>query len=333
VLLARRGCAGLECDACAVCGHDEYVAVGDSLWSLVGGFQAGVAEDCSQDDSCLGEGEGGAEASSGSAAEGYPGVGAGAGAQEPLGAEGALVGVERAPRAGVGRHGDTRDAAGPASDALRRAGRAEAARFAPTLKVDAVTDTLARSGRTIQEVAAADVVVTTYTLFRLDADAYRKVSWAGLILDEAQYVKNHQAKTYKCVRELPAPFKLAITGTPMENNLMELWSLRRPIRQQPHRRGHPRTAHLNAPAPPVEAPWKNQLAATHASRSERVSPGPKPSVELVLGQGLHRSALRRDPPQRTRPEFFPRFQVAGGLASSTNSPTRSRRRVAPLGTS
>lgn len=101
----------------------------------------------------------------------------------------------------------------------------EAGRFAPGLGVDAVTDTLARSGRTIEEVAAADVVVTTYTLFRLEADAYRAAPWAGLILDEAQYVKNHQAKTYQRVRELAAPFKLAITGTPMENNLMELWSL------------------------------------------------------------------------------------------------------------
>jgi len=101
----------------------------------------------------------------------------------------------------------------------------EAGRFAPGLGVDAVTDTLARSGRTIEALAAADVVVTTYTLFRLEADAYRTVPWAGLILDEAQYVKNHQAKTYRCVRELDAPFKLAITGTPMENNLMELWSL------------------------------------------------------------------------------------------------------------
>jgi superfamily II DNA or RNA helicase len=101
----------------------------------------------------------------------------------------------------------------------------DAARFAPGLRVGAVTDTLARSGRTIDEVAAADVVVTTYTLFRLEADAYRTVDWAGLILDEAQYVKNHQAKTYRCVRQLAAPFKLALTGTPMENNLMELWSL------------------------------------------------------------------------------------------------------------
>ncbi len=102
---------------------------------------------------------------------------------------------------------------------------AETARFAPGLTVDAIADTLARSGRTIDEVAAADVVVTTYTLFRLEADAYRTVAWAGLLLDEAQYVKNHQGKTYRCVRELGAPFKLAITGTPMENNLMELWSL------------------------------------------------------------------------------------------------------------
>jgi superfamily II DNA or RNA helicase len=102
---------------------------------------------------------------------------------------------------------------------------AEAARFAPGLSVNAVTDTLAKSGRTIGEFAAADVVVTTYTLFRLEAGAYREVDWAGLILDEAQYVKNHQAKTYRCVRELAAPFKLALTGTPMENSLMELWSL------------------------------------------------------------------------------------------------------------
>ncbi len=101
----------------------------------------------------------------------------------------------------------------------------EAARFAPSLRVEAVGDTLSKSGRAIEELARADVVVTTYTLLRLDADAYGAVEWAGVVLDEAQYVKNHQAKTYRCVRELAAPFKLALTGTPMENNLTELWSL------------------------------------------------------------------------------------------------------------
>jgi superfamily II DNA or RNA helicase len=103
--------------------------------------------------------------------------------------------------------------------------KGEAARFAPALAVEAVTDTLAKSGRTIGELAGTDVVVTSYTLLRLDADAYRELAWAGVVLDEAQHVKNHQAKTYRCVRELRAPFKLALTGTPMENNLMELWSL------------------------------------------------------------------------------------------------------------
>ncbi|MGH9110926.1 MAG: SNF2-related protein [Acidimicrobiales bacterium] len=103
---------------------------------------------------------------------------------------------------------------------------AEATRFAPDLSVVAVADTLGRSGRTIDEVAAgADVVVTTYTLFRLDFEAYNTVDWAGLVLDEAQNTKNHRSKVYGCIRQLGAPFKLAITGTPMENNLMELWSL------------------------------------------------------------------------------------------------------------
>jgi superfamily II DNA or RNA helicase len=102
---------------------------------------------------------------------------------------------------------------------------AEAARFAPGLTVDVVLDTLGRSGRAIDAIATADVVITTYTLFRLDADAYSQIAWAGLILDEAQFVKNHRGKTYRCARELDVPFTLAITGTPMENNLMELWAL------------------------------------------------------------------------------------------------------------
>lgn len=102
---------------------------------------------------------------------------------------------------------------------------AEAARFAPGLRVRTIQDTIAKSGQDPALLADADVVITTYTLLRLDADHYGAVPWTGLVLDEAQHVKNHQAKTYRCVRELDAPFKLAITGTPMENNLMELWSL------------------------------------------------------------------------------------------------------------
>jgi superfamily II DNA or RNA helicase len=102
----------------------------------------------------------------------------------------------------------------------------EAHRFTPDLKVVTVSDTLGRRGGTLADVTdGADAVVTSYTLLRLDFEAYGGHEWAGLILDEAQYVKNHQSKAYQCARRVAAPFKVAITGTPMENNLMELWSL------------------------------------------------------------------------------------------------------------
>ncbi len=103
---------------------------------------------------------------------------------------------------------------------------AEAERFAPDLKVVTVSDTTGRRGGTLDDVTdGADAVVTSYTLLRLDFEAFGSREWAGLILDEAQYVKNYQSKAYQCARRVRAPFKVAITGTPMENNLMELWSL------------------------------------------------------------------------------------------------------------
>src|SRR6266702_3001741 len=103
---------------------------------------------------------------------------------------------------------------------------AEAARFAPGLRVVPVGETEARSGRPLGDViAGADAVVTSYALLRIDIAAYAAATWAGLILDEAQFAKNYRSKIYQSARRLPASFKLAITGTPMENNLMELWAL------------------------------------------------------------------------------------------------------------
>jgi hypothetical protein len=103
---------------------------------------------------------------------------------------------------------------------------AESARFTPGLNVVPVSETGHRSGQALDEIiVGADAVVTSYTLLRIDFDAYSRLAWSGLILDEAQFTKNHQSKIYQCARRLQAPFKLAVTGTPMENNLMELWSL------------------------------------------------------------------------------------------------------------
>ena len=103
---------------------------------------------------------------------------------------------------------------------------AECQKFVPGLRVSSITATEARTGLTVAEhVGDAHVVVTSYTLLRLlfdDIDAY---TWDGVIFDEAQFIKNHNGKTHQCARRIDSEFKLAITGTPMENNLMELWSL------------------------------------------------------------------------------------------------------------
>jgi hypothetical protein len=105
--------------------------------------------------------------------------------------------------------------------------RSEAATFAPGLRVATVSEmTARRGGSSIADLAAqADVVVASYTLFRLERPQYDGIRWAGLVLDEAQMVKNHQSRGYQCARTLDVPFRLAISGTPLENNLMELWAL------------------------------------------------------------------------------------------------------------
>lgn len=103
---------------------------------------------------------------------------------------------------------------------------AECRKFAPGLNAVVVTSTDARAAVGLAaQVAEADIVVTSYTLLRMDVEAYSQIHWAGMVLDEAQFVKNHHSKTHQAARLLDVPFKLAITGTPMENNLMELWSL------------------------------------------------------------------------------------------------------------
>jgi superfamily II DNA or RNA helicase len=102
----------------------------------------------------------------------------------------------------------------------------QAMTFCPDLDVRVIAETERRTGNKIAaQAAGADLVITSFALFRIDEEAYRSVPWCGLVLDEAQFVKNHQAKTYQCARRLPAPFKLAITGTPLENSLMDLWSM------------------------------------------------------------------------------------------------------------
>ncbi len=79
----------------------------------------------------------------------------------------------------------------------------EAARFAPELRVVAITETPTRRGSELAEaVAGAHIVLTSYTLLRLEAPEYEALEWSAVLLDEAQFVKNHASKAYKAVRRL-----------------------------------------------------------------------------------------------------------------------------------
>ena len=103
----------------------------------------------------------------------------------------------------------------------------EIQRFAPRLRVMVHHGSDRTSGE--EFVAAAqqhDVVVSTYGLARRDVEDLRQVSWSDVILDEAQNIKNPQAKQTQAVRKLEAANnRIALTGTPVENRLSELWSI------------------------------------------------------------------------------------------------------------
>jgi non-specific serine/threonine protein kinase len=102
----------------------------------------------------------------------------------------------------------------------------EAARFTPELQVHVHHGAERARGRTFDTaVSAADLVVTTYALLARDAAALRRVTWHRVVLDEAQAIKNAATKAAIAARALPARRRVAVTGTPVENRLADLWSL------------------------------------------------------------------------------------------------------------
>ncbi|SEU29793.1 DEAD/DEAH box helicase [Paenibacillus sp. NFR01] len=102
----------------------------------------------------------------------------------------------------------------------------ELQRFAPGLKVHIHHGSRRQRGRTFADLAAAhDILLTTYHLAGRDSDDLTAVRWSTVVLDEAQYIKNHRTKQAQSVMKLAAPRRIAMTGTPVENRLGELWSI------------------------------------------------------------------------------------------------------------
>ena len=100
----------------------------------------------------------------------------------------------------------------------------EIARFAPALRTLRLQSGADRAGR-YTELENYDVVITSYALARLDAEHLERFAFRALILDEAQNAKNPSSQIAKVVRNLRAEHRLALTGTPVENSLRDLWSI------------------------------------------------------------------------------------------------------------
>ncbi|MEQ9356518.1 DEAD/DEAH box helicase [Coleofasciculus chthonoplastes] len=102
----------------------------------------------------------------------------------------------------------------------------EVKKFAPTLKAIVHHGDKRSKGKTFAKAAKTkDLVITSYPLVYRDATTLESVSWQGVVLDEAQNIKNPGAKQSQAVRKLPTEFRIALTGTPVENRLSELWSI------------------------------------------------------------------------------------------------------------
>jgi superfamily II DNA or RNA helicase len=101
---------------------------------------------------------------------------------------------------------------------------AECAAFAPGLNVQVYAEAADRAAL-LQAAGPGDVVVASYALAQIDADGFAARRWASLVLDEAQALKNAATKRAKSVAEFDADFRLALSGTPVENRLADLWSI------------------------------------------------------------------------------------------------------------
>ncbi len=101
----------------------------------------------------------------------------------------------------------------------------EFARFAPGLSVMLITGNQEERQKKIAQCGAADVVVTSYDLLKRDIALYEDQEFLYEVIDEAQYIKNHTTAAAKAVKVIRSRTRYALTGTPIENRLSELWSI------------------------------------------------------------------------------------------------------------
>ncbi len=99
----------------------------------------------------------------------------------------------------------------------------ECERFTPDLKILNLTGS--ERHRTLSKIKEADLVITSYALIRRDIKILRQFNFRYIILDESQNIKNHESQTAQATKQLVAHHRLALSGTPIENRLSEVWSV------------------------------------------------------------------------------------------------------------
>lgn len=103
--------------------------------------------------------------------------------------------------------------------------KVEFSRFAPHVRVIVPSGTRSERHKMLSDLSAVDVIVTSYPLLLRDRGIYAQQSFHALILDEAQMIKNSASQTAKAVSGISAPRRFALTGTPVENAIEDLWSI------------------------------------------------------------------------------------------------------------
>lgn len=98
-------------------------------------------------------------------------------------------------------------------------------KFTPKVKVLIISGSKEKRDALIAEKSEYDVIITSYPLIRRDLEYYLDNNFDYCILDEGQYIKNPDTKTAKFVKKIQSEHRLVLTGTPIENNLIELWSI------------------------------------------------------------------------------------------------------------
>jgi SNF2 family DNA or RNA helicase len=189
---------------------------------------------------------------------------------------------------------------------------AEAERFAPTL--DMKLFGAGKREAMLKEAGPFDVIVASYGLLQLEAELFKDVRWHTIVLDEAQAIKNAHTRRSQAVMSLRGDFRMAATGTPLENHLGELWNLFRfinpgllgtsdqfnlrfagPIEKATDKRAElaARTRLRRLTQPFILRRTKAQVLSELPPRTEIVLPVELSQEEMALYESLRRDALER----------------------------------------